>query len=97
MDVVTLLYFDGCPNWEQTNERLSQLQVERGFTLEYRKVATPQQAARLGFAGSPTVLINGADPFATGDESTGLSCRVYNTPDGPRGCPTLEQLREVLD
>ncbi len=96
MAVVTLLYFDGCPNWQQTDERLTQLQAEYGFTLERRKVDTPEEAARVGFAGSPTVLVDGVDPFATGDEPTGLACRVHDTPDGPQGSPTLSQLWEVL-
>ncbi len=93
---VTLLYFDGCPNWQQADERLTELQAERGFTLDHRKVDTPEEAARVGFAGSPTVLVDGVDPFATGDEPTGLACRVYDTPDGPQGSPTLTQLREAL-
>lgn len=97
MAVVTLLYFDGCPNWRQADERLTELQAELGFTLEHGTVDTPEEAARLGFAGSPTVLIDGTDPFATGDEPSGLACRVYDTPDGPQGSPTLMQLREVLD
>lgn len=94
--MVTLLYFDGCPNWQQTDERLTVLQAEQGFTLEHRKVDTPEEAARLAFAGSPTVLVDGVDPFATADAPTGLACRVYDTPDGPQGSPTLAQLREVL-
>ena len=93
---VTLLYFDGCPNWRQADERLNQLQAEYAFTLEHRRIETPEEAARVGFAGSPTVLVDGADPFATGDEPTGLACRVYDTPQGPQGSPTLAQLREVL-
>jgi len=93
MAVVTLLYFDGCPNWQQADERLRQLQVEHGFTLERCKVDTPEEAARVGFAGSPTVLVDGADPFATGDEPTGLACRMFDTPDGPQGSPTMAQLR----
>jgi hypothetical protein len=96
MAEVTLLYFDGCPNWRQTDGHLQRLQGERTFELRYRRVETPEEAARLGFAGSPTVLLDGVDPFATGDEPTGLACRVYTTPHGPQGSPTLEQLREVL-
>jgi hypothetical protein len=96
MAEVTLLYFAGCPNWQQTDGHLQRLQGERPFELRYRRVETPEEAARLGFAGSPTVLLDGVDPFTTGDEPTGLACRVYATPHGPQGSPTLEQLREVL-
>ncbi len=30
------------------------------------------------------------------DEPFGLSCRMYSTPDGPAGSPTIDQLREKL-
>lgn len=96
MTEVTLQYFDGCPNWEVTDHRLRSLEDELGFTLRHARVETPEEAERLGFAGSPTVLVDGADPFATGDEPTGLACRVYATPEGPQGSPTLEQLRDVM-
>lgn len=96
MTQVTLRYVDGCPNWEQTDRRLRALQGEFGFSLGYEQVDTPEQAQRLGFAGSPTVLVNGMDPFATAGTPTGLACRVHPTPDGPRGSPSLEQLRDVL-
>lgn len=96
MTDVTLRYFDGCPNWEVTDRRLRSLEHELGFTLGHEKVETPEEAERLGFAGSPTVLVEGVDPFATGDEPTGLTCRVYATLEGPQGAPTLEQLRDML-
>lgn len=93
---VTLLYFDGCPNWRQADEHLRRPQGELGFTLDRRQVDTPEEAAQVGFAGSPTVLIDGGDPFVTGDQPSGLACRVYATPSGPQGSPTLEQLRDAL-
>ncbi|MTV27974.1 thioredoxin family protein [Nitriliruptoraceae bacterium ZYF776] len=93
---VTLRYFDGCPNWELADQRLCDLADEFGFTLRYEQVETPEEAERLGFAGSPTVLVDGVDPFTTGDEPSGLACRVYATDDGPQGSPSLGQLRAVL-
>ncbi len=96
MTEVTLRYFDGCPNWEVADRRLRSLAAEPGFELVHEVVDTPEEAERLGFAGSPTVLVDGVDPFTTGDEPTGLACRVYATPDGPQGSPTLDQLRDVL-
>ncbi len=93
---VTLLYFDGCPNWRDVDQELRALSDELGFELERRRVDTPEQAESLVFRGSPTVLVDGRDPFARGDEPTGLACRVYVAPDGLRPAPTLEQLREAL-
>ena len=93
---VTLLYFDGCPNWRLVDESLTRLADELGFDVDRRKVETPEDAERLEFRGSPTVLVDGRDPFATGDEPVGLSCRVYQTPEGVAGAPNADQLREVL-
>lgn len=93
---VTVLYFEGCPNWRTADTRLRALANELGFTVDRRVVDTPEEAQRVGFRGSPTILVEGRDPFASGDEPVGLSCRVYDTPDGPAGAPTVAQLRDVL-
>jgi hypothetical protein len=47
------------------------------------QVGTPEDAERLRFVGSPTILIDGRDPFGGTGEGFGLSCRVYATPDVP--------------
>ena len=61
------------------------------------RVETPEDAERLRFIGSPTVLVDGRDPFAEGSEASfGLTCRVYQTPEGLAGSPTPEQLRDAL-
>lgn len=95
--VVTLLYFDGCPNWEETDRRLRVLAEEfPDMVITRVLVESPEEADRVGFRGSPSVLIDGTDPFADQDAPVGLSCRVYSTPEGLAGSPTLEQLRESL-
>jgi hypothetical protein len=91
-----LLYFDDCPNWQTADARLTQLADELDLTVTRRQVTTPEQAWEVGFRGSPTILFDGRDVFAEGHEPVGLSCRVYQTPDGPAGAPTLDQLRAVL-
>lgn len=94
---VTLLYFDDCPNWVETDQHLTQLQIEiPGLETARQRVETPEDAQRLSFRGSPSILIDGVDPFAEPDAPVGLSCRIYTTPSGPAGSPSLEQLRAVL-
>jgi hypothetical protein len=88
---------DGCPSWQTTDRRLRELADELGFDVAYRKVESPEAAEELSFRGSPTVLVDERDPFAQGDEPAALWCRIYQTPDGPAGSPTTDQLREVLD
>jgi len=95
---VALLYFDGCPNWRETDQRLRQALVAAGLevTPSYVSVTSHEAAERLSFRGSPTVLVDGVDPFADASDPVGLSCRVFRTPDGLRGAPTVEQLVAVL-
>ncbi len=94
---VTLLYFDDCPNWLVANEYLDTLLAEHpDMSITRHVVDTPEEAERTSFRGSPSFLIDGVDPFADPDDPVGLSCRVYQTPDGPAGSPTLDQLRRVL-
>ena len=94
---VQLLYFDDCPNWKITDERLGDVARCRGLEVQHRLVATPEEAEAARFRGSPTILVDGEDPFASGDEPFGFACRVYRTPAGPAGSPTAEQLEAVID
>lgn len=93
---VELLYFDGCPNWETADERLRKLQSELGFRLSRRRIETPEEAERVGFRGSPTILVDGVDAFANEDQPIGFSCRIFDTPEGQAGSPSEEQLRRIL-
>lgn len=94
---ITLQYFDGCPNWKTTAEHLTRLGEEGfGFSVSYELIDTHETAVELGFRGSPTVLIDGRDPFADEDATAGLACRVYRTEDGLTGSPSLLQLRRAL-
>ncbi|MGH3649163.1 MAG: thioredoxin family protein [Acidimicrobiia bacterium] len=96
--VITLQFFDGCPNWKTTAAYLSRL-IEEGLdaAVGYELIETHETAVARGFRGSPTVLIGGADPFADEDAPVGLACRIYTTEGGPAGSPTLDQLREAID
>lgn len=94
---ITLLYFDGCPNWKVADERLVAIAAERpDITVTHHLVESVEEAERLGFHGSPSILVDGIDVFAAPDAGIGLSCRVYQTPDGPAGAPTVEQLQVVI-
>src|SRR5690625_292181 len=95
---ITLQYFDGCPNWARPGGRRTGAPGGRSAVRAvHHRAETPEDAARLGFHGSPTVLIDGSDPFADEHTPVGLACRVFRTPAGLAGSPTVDQLREVLD
>jgi len=92
--IVELLYFDGCPHWETADATLRQAAAEVGATVQHRRIV--EDGDLRGFGGSPTILVDGHDPFPLAGPSEGLSCRLYATPAGPAGSPTLDQLRSAL-
>ncbi len=95
---ITLQYFDGCPNWKLADERLASLAAGRPDVVVTRQIVdTDEEAERVGFHGSPSILVNGVDVFAAKGAPIGLACRRYLTPDGAAGAPTLEQLRAAVD
>lgn len=95
---VTVLYFDGCPSWQTALERVHSAAGQAGLRVRVatKAVETLDDAERLGFTGSPTILVNGRDPFARPAAVPALACRVYATPDGLAGSPTVEQLVALL-
>lgn len=75
--------------------RLARERTEVNVTCH--TVDTDVEAERLGFRGSPTILIDGIDPWAPENAPIGLSCRVYMTPDGARGTPTWNELLAAVN
>lgn len=93
---VTLLYFQGCPNWELANAHLTVLAAERPDLTVTRRLVEAAEAECVGFLGSPSIQVDGVDVFAGPGSQVGLTCRRYLTPDGVAGAPTLDQLRTAL-
>jgi hypothetical protein len=95
---VELLYFDGCPSWQAAYDHLKLALDGLGFPDDVRlvHVQTNEQALELRFAGSPTIYLNGQDLFPTDQADYGLGCRLYMTPEGMRGYPTVGMLREAI-
>lgn len=97
---VELLYFDGCPSHPEARALLEQVLAEREIeaTIELREVRTDEDAAELGFPGSPTIRIDGRDVDPAGAEARpALTCRIYRLPDGRVSpIPSGEQIEEAL-
>jgi hypothetical protein len=96
---VEVLYFDGCPTYETAAKTLRAVLAEEGLEAEIELVAvnSDEEARRLRFPGSPTIRVDGRDPFPVPERGErGLGCRVYATPEGLKGSPTTEMLREAL-
>lgn len=98
MDVEMLVVPD-CPNAKTAAERLRRALDDVGLcdTVVTTRVITDQaEAERSGFTGSPTILLDGCDPFADPRRPPGIACRVYRTADGLAGAPGVSQLRLAL-
>ena len=59
-------------------------------------IASQEQAQERGFVGSPTILINGVDPFVAAGQNPAYACRVYATPAGLSGGPPLGDVVSAL-
>jgi hypothetical protein len=91
-----ILQVPGCPGADLVAARLDGLLVGRSGVIR-RVVASQEEAERLGMTGSPTLLADGADPFARPGLLPAFSCRLYRDEHGRRvPAPSVAQLRAVL-
>lgn len=95
---IELLYFEGCPSFCVAESRLREALAEANMSDPIRmiEIKTETEAQYWKFLGSPTIRFDGVDPFEHGEAEYGLECRVYLTPDGLRGWPTKDMLREAM-
>ncbi len=96
---IELYWFDGCPSYRAARELLEQTLREEKIDapIEMIQVLDESDATAKKFLGSPTIRINGIDPFAHPNQTNfAIQCRVYQTPEGLRGVPTREMLRTAL-
>lgn len=96
---IDILHIDACPNWEDAGRVITELIDELGiagveptFTL----IRTPEDAAKVAFAGSPTILIDGVDVDPGSAPTTDLACRIYRNGQRTAGLPTKDALREAI-
>ena len=96
---LTVLAVPGCPNAPVLERRLAAALAGRPpVTVTRHVIASAAEAAEWGMHGSPTLLVNGHDPFAVPGKGPALACRLYQG-DGGRleGAPTVEALRRALE
>jgi hypothetical protein len=97
---VELHWWAGCPSTDRALAELREALTELGMAdveVEMREITTDDEARSASFAGSPTILIDGADCVDPGDGPAGLNCRVYRRRDGRIGpTPDPEDLRAGL-
>lgn len=96
---VQLLIVNDCPNQGPAAVVLRQALDDVGMAavrFTTRVVASQQEAERVGFLGSPSIQIDGRDPFADPAGVPALACRLYRDDMGLSGVPPLGPLRQAL-
>jgi hypothetical protein len=98
MELIVLAVPD-CPNAPVLEERLAEALAGRPAAPVARRVITDAAgAARWGMHGSPTLLVDGVDPFAVPDAPPAVACRMYRSENGSlEGAPSVAALRRVLE
>jgi hypothetical protein len=95
---LTVLTVPECPNGAIMLELLAGFLAEHpDARLARRVVKDEADAVRLGMHGSPTLLVNGVDPFAAPGTPASVSCRIYRDRAGrSAGSPSAGALRLAL-
>lgn len=95
---VEVLVVPDCPNEAAATELIQAAATNTGvFAIITRtEITTHEQAQERGFTGSPTILVNGIDPFARPGQPVALTCRLYTSPAGLQGIPALIDLSDAV-
>ena len=95
---LTVLAVPDCPNVMLLERRLAQvIEGRRDVTVRRQVIADQDEAARTAMHGSPTILVDGIDPFAEPGEPASVSCRLYRHGNGQvDGAPSVTQLRQAI-
>jgi hypothetical protein len=95
---IQVLYLQDCPAWQPGAENLKAALAAEGLDAEIElvRVETQAEAEAHRFLGSPSFRVDGRDLWPEERTQYALGCRVYATPAGLKGWPTIEMLRERL-
>lgn len=92
---IQFLYTSGCPYNDLARSALSEVLEEEGIRGYVEEISVPdeEEARRLRYPGSPTILVEGMDIISRAG-APGIGCRVYETAGGSlQGWPDKETIR----
>lgn len=92
---ITVLHVRDCPSVTPLLERLLVAADLAGVSITTRLRVVESEARAIAFVGSPTVLIDGTDPFPS-EGVTSFGCRLYESGGQLDGAPSMSQLTAAL-
>ncbi|MBP1703518.1 MAG: hypothetical protein H6Q38_2625 [Chloroflexi bacterium] len=95
---IQLLYFDGCPSWQSalTNLKLACAEENLDVSIQLVRLQDVEEAMSRRFLGSPSIHVNNIDLWPEEQDEYFWGCRIYPTPVGLSGWPTVEMIRERI-
>jgi hypothetical protein len=95
---ITIVHVADCPHVTLARQRLDEALEQLGLTATILEqlVTSEHDAATAGLRGSPTILVDGHDPFTDGNATIGLAGRLYRTETGVEGAPSIADLVDAL-
>lgn len=94
-----VLHIEDCPNGQLALDHTRAAAQAEGLSpdaIEFVRVESREQAAAVGFAGSPTITADGLDLFPDGARTADLACRVYASSEGLAGAPAVADIARAL-
>jgi hypothetical protein len=90
---IEILHVVDCPNAEIAHRRALDVTQATTAVVTTTEVADDAAAAHRGMRGSPTIFINGHDPFNDLANPTSCSCRVR---PGTDPVPTVAEIKAAI-
>jgi hypothetical protein len=95
-----ILHIADCPGVVLLEQRIAEAigGTRADLAITHRVLDSDSAATDAGMTGSPTLLIDGHDPFAEPGLGASVSCRLYHTDGGAVDrAPSVTALRAALD
>lgn len=91
---IAILHVPDCPSLDLTRSRVAAALAQTGVeaSVEEVLVAGRREADEMGMHGSPTITIDGHDPFDHDQGRGSMSCRLYWAEGRIDGAPGVEGL-----